>query len=85
MLGGGGVRALLIRLEPLVVGCRLGGKGADGTRLYPWLRERTCTSGTPRETESGKVKVFINVSWFKQNGYFEELKMAPTYLPPFNA
>ena len=51
-------------LEPLWFSCRLGGKGADGTRLYPRLRERTCTSGTPRETESGKAKVFVNVSWF---------------------
>jgi hypothetical protein len=55
-----------MRARAAVVGCRLGGKGADGTRLYPRLRERTCTSGTPPETESGKAKVFTNVSCFER-------------------
>jgi hypothetical protein len=37
--------------------------------LYPRLRERTCTSRTPPETESGKAKFFINVSWFKRAAF----------------
>ena|SRR2546421_947527 len=59
-----------MRARASVVGCRLGGKGADGTRLYPRLRERTCTSGTPPEAESGKAKVFINVSCFERGQSF---------------
>src|SRR5271155_526520 len=60
-----------------VVGCRLGGKGADGTRLYPRLREQTCTSGTPPETESGKAKVLTNVSCFER-AIFQSLFRACT-------
>ena len=67
-------------LEPAVVGCRLGGKGADGTRLYLRLRERTCTSGTPPETESGKAKVIINISWFKR-AVFQSLFQVCTVFP----
>ena|SRR5271154_4010014 len=42
--------------------CRLDGRSADGTRSYPELRERTCTSGTPRDIEGEKAEVFTNVS-----------------------
>src|SRR5271154_2064814 len=59
-----------MRAQASVVGCRLGGKGADGTRLYPRLRERTCTSGTPPKAESGKAKTFTNISYFERGQSF---------------
>ena len=59
-----------------MVSCKLSGKGADGTRPHPELRERTRTSSTPQDIKggklsrgersgykiSGKTKIFINVS-----------------------
>ena len=47
---------VLVRARAAVVGCRLGGKVADGTRLYPELQERTCARGTPQDIEGGKRK-----------------------------
>ena len=39
----------------LVVACSLGGKGADGTRSHPNLRERTHTCATRWDIEVGKA------------------------------
>jgi hypothetical protein len=50
-----------VRAPAAVVGCRLGGKGADGTSSHPKLRERTCTRQTAQDIEGGEAKVFRNV------------------------
>jgi hypothetical protein len=55
-----------------VVDCRLGEKGADGTRSHPELRERTCTMRTASDVE--KAKVFGNVS--VELGNFQSLSSA---------
>lgn len=50
-----------MRVRAAVVGCRLGGKGEDGTRSYPELQEWSHTGKPSGNVEGTKEEAFTNV------------------------
>jgi hypothetical protein len=51
-----------VRVEAGLGACKLGGKCANGTRLYQELREWTHPSGTPGDAEEQEANAFTNAS-----------------------
>jgi hypothetical protein len=51
-----------VRARAAVVACRVGGRGADGTRSHPELQEWSHTGKPSRDVEGKKVEAFTNIS-----------------------
>jgi hypothetical protein len=51
-----------VRARAAVVACRVGERGADGTRLHPELQEWSYTGKLSRDVKGKKEKAFTNVS-----------------------
>jgi hypothetical protein len=51
-----------VRVEAGLGACKLGGKCANGTRLYQELREWTHPGGTPGDVEEQEANAFTNAS-----------------------